>query len=184
MARYSERAAAFFLDFRVAFSEEQKMRKKRETHGDARTRLYAIYCGMKSRCYDEGWALFKYYGARGVRVCDEWRDSYLSFRAWALSNGYQDGLTLDRIDCGCGYGPSNCRWVPKEDQSRNRTCCTTYNGVCLAEYCRQNGISYDMVITRRLRGWDLREAVETPKGSRRSRAACMTSTAVQPRNNK
>lgn len=156
------------------------MRKKREAHGDARTRLYAIYCGMKSRCYDEGWALFRHYGAQGVRVCEDWRSSYISFRTWALNHGYKDSMTLDRIDCGGNYEPSNCRWVPREDQPRNRAFCTMYKGVCLAEYCRQNGISYDMVVARRFRGWSLQEAVETPKGLRRSRAACDRARAKEP----
>lgn len=126
------------------------MRKKYESHGDARTRLYAIYSGMKSRCYDENWALYRHYGGKGIRVCEEWRDSYVAFRTWAMSSGYRDDLTIDRIDNHGDYSPENCRWVTPTAQLKNRSTCRMYRGLCMSEYCRQNNISYTMV-QRRLR---------------------------------
>ena len=142
--------------------------KKYESHGEARTRLYAIYCGMKSRCYDPGWRLYGHYGARGISVCDEWRESYLVFRDWALSNGYADNLTIDRIDGAGNYTPENCRWIPQAEQKQNRSICRMYKGVCLAEYCRNNCIPYNRVMHRLHKGWTLTDAIEVPAGKRRN----------------
>lgn len=143
------------------------MKRKQESHGESRTRLYAIYCGMKSRCYDPGWKLYRHYGARGITVCDEWRESYLTFRDWALSNGYADDLTIDRIDGTGNYTPQNCRWVPQAVQKQNRSICRMYKGVCLAVYCREHGLKYWTILRRLHSGWSLEDAIEIPIGTRR-----------------
>lgn len=85
-----------------------------------RTRLYRIWQNMKSRCTNQRFTSYPYYGGRGITVCSEWLTDFAAFRDWALSNGYADDLTIDRIDVNKGYSPDNCRWATKSDQSSNR----------------------------------------------------------------
>lgn len=82
-------------------------------HGYSHERLYGIYIAMKTRCRNS-----PYY--RNVSVCTEWQNNYENFRSWALSNGYSDNLTIDRINNSGNYEPANCRWVTMKEQSKNR----------------------------------------------------------------
>lgn len=107
-------------------------------HGDTGTRLHAIWMGMIFRTGPEckGYARELYYG-RGIRTCDEWRgrgrsDGYLKFKEWALSNGYRDDLTIDRIDVDGGYCPGNCKWSTRKEQSLNTRRSISYNRKLLA----------------------------------------------------
>ncbi len=90
------------------------------THGDSKSRLYKIYYSIKKRCYNSAALNYNSYGARGVTMCEEWRTDWTSFRDWALSNGYDDSLTIDRINVDGGYNPQNCRWVTRVAQANNR----------------------------------------------------------------
>lgn len=89
------------------------------THRESRTRLYLAHASMKKRCSNESDNAFSQYGARGIKVCREWRE-YSNFAEWAKNNGYNDTMTLDRIDNDKGYSPENCRWVSASVQSANR----------------------------------------------------------------
>ena len=88
------------------------------THGMSGTRLYNVWCGMKSRCYCESKGRWERYGGRGITVCDEWRDCFTLFHNWAMENGYTDNLTIDRIDNNKGYEPSNCQFITNEANVR------------------------------------------------------------------
>ena len=91
------------------------------THGLSNTRLNKIWDGMKSRCYNKNSTSYKYYGARGIMVCDEWKNDFKAFYDWAINNGYQDGLSIDRINVDGNYEPSNCRWVDSFAQLSNKS---------------------------------------------------------------
>jgi hypothetical protein len=75
---------------------------------------------MKQRCHNPNQRTYKYYGARGIKVCDEWFHDYEAFRKWAIENGYCEGLTIDRINNDGDYEPSNCRWVSFDVQANNK----------------------------------------------------------------
>ena len=91
-----------------------------KTHGQSKTRLFKIWANMIERCYTDR-PRYKHYFHKGIRVCDEWRNSFVEFRKWSLAHGYADNLSIDRIDPNGNYEPSNCRWITMADQMNNRT---------------------------------------------------------------
>lgn len=94
-------------------------------HGYSKERLYNVWIGMRDRCYNENNNRYNCYGGRGIEVCEEWNNSYIAFREWALKNGYNENAkkgecTLDRIDVNGNYCPENCRWISNARQARNK----------------------------------------------------------------
>lgn len=83
-------------------------------------RLYNIYNGMRARCYNINCSSYKYYGGRGIKICNEWLEDFFKFMQWSISNGYKDDLSIDRIDVNGNYEPSNCRWITMEEQENNK----------------------------------------------------------------
>lgn len=114
--------------------------------------LYTTWRGMKQRCYDSNSSNYKNYGGRGVRVCGEWHNDYISFYKWAMSNGASQELTLDRIDVNGNYEPSNCRWVSNSTQQRNKQYnrYIEYGGQrkLMKEWSEELGIPYDTIRAR------------------------------------
>lgn len=115
-------------------------------HGGYRTRLFRIWRNMQQRCYNEKKTYYKNYGGKGIKLCPEWNKDFVAFRDWALTHGYDDTLTIDRIDVNSDYCPANCRWIPLKEQGRNKhnTLFVMYNGgkTRLIELCRQFGVPY------------------------------------------
>lgn len=91
------------------------------------TRIYKIWKGIKTRCYNQNHHTYAYYGARGIRMCDEWYNDFMSFYTWSMENGYNDSLSIDRINPNGHYEPNNCRWVTQKEQQYNKQNSITVN---------------------------------------------------------
>ena len=143
---------------------------RKNSHGLSKTRLYRIWTHMKERCTKSYCKEYRWYGARGITFCEEWRD-FLRFYRWANTNGYDDDLTLERINVNGDYEPSNCTWIPMEMQSRN-TRTTRFieaNGErkCLSEWAEITGINASTISARIDRyGWSTEQALSTHKKKR------------------
>lgn len=133
-------------------------------HGMTGTRLYEIWAGIKRRCYNKNYKRYKDYGQRGIKMCDEWKDDFMEFYKWAIDNGYNDTLTIDRVNNDKNYEPNNCKWSTPKQQVRNRrnTKCITYNQETkpLAEWCEIYQINYNVVYNRIYNcGWSIKKAL-------------------------
>ena len=112
----------------------------------SRHRLYRIWNGMKKRCCCETTHNYSNYGGRGITICEEWGNNFEAFRNWAVANGYEDNLSIDRIDVNGNYEPSNCRWASNTEQHNNtrKTLFVELNGemVSVADLARKTGLTY------------------------------------------
>lgn len=135
-------------------------------HGLRHTRLYRIWLQMKNRCFNINSERYADYGGRRITVCDEWRNDFTTFYNWAMSNGYSDDLTIDRINNNGNYEPSNCRWATVLDQNRNSRSCDfiTYRGEthCLKEWCEILNLPYGTMCSRKRYGWSIDKMFERP----------------------
>lgn len=124
-------------------------------HGHSHERIFYTWFDMIKRCENPKSSNYCNYGKRGITVCEEWHD-FMTFRSWALNNGYADDLTIDRIDCKKGYYPDNCRFANEREQANNRRSNTriTINGEThtIAEWARIANINYSTLRLRYLRG--------------------------------
>lgn len=137
----------------------QSIGKRSQTHGKTNTILYSKYCSMKVRIHNPNYKHYDRYGGRGIKICDEWENSFEAFYEWAYKNGFDDNKkgyeqTLDRIDVNGDYEPNNCRWVNQKVQSNNKGCTRyiDYKGqkVSLSIFCEQHGITHHKFVTRGL----------------------------------
>lgn len=136
------------------------------THGLSGTRLFRIWCGMKQRCYNPNHHKYRIYGGRGIRICDEWISDFNVFYEWAVSHGYGDDLTIDRIDVNGNYCPENCRWATSEEQSNNtrQNRFLKFNGEThtTKEWADITGINPSTLRSRLRLGWSAEEALTRP----------------------
>lgn len=151
-----------------------RFRKSRITHGGTRRenkgkagKLYRLWCNIRRRCDCKSMSGYVYYGGRGITVCDEWHD-YIAFREWALTNGYREGLEIDRVDNNGNYEPNNCRWVPRiinaNNKSNNLKITIGDETKTVAEWSRdiRCTVTYGCLIQRISKGWNPERAVFAP----------------------
>ena len=133
--------------------------RKSTTYGCCNTRLYKTWSNMLRRCLCSNWPRYDNYGGRGIKICEEWINDFFSFRDWAMSSGYTDELTIERIDVNGNYFPENCTWITKRDQAYNRRNTIRYNGVSASKIAAANGIDRNTMFYRLSRGWSIEEAI-------------------------
>lgn len=138
--------------------------KQTYRHGRSMDKVYKVWTAMVQRCHNENNEYYYNYGARGIVVCDRWKND---FAAFLHDMGESNGGTLDRIDNNGNYEPSNCRWVSRHEQMRNtrRTVMIEFNGetLCAKDWARRLGLPSGQTITWRLKqGWSIEKALTTP----------------------
>lgn len=152
--------------------QRDTVRNLRKSHGKTNSRLYRIWERMRQRCNNPNSTDYQHYGGRGIHICEEW-SSYSAFEDWSLSSGYDDGLSIDRIDNSLGYSPDNCRWVSMNIQANNKrnNRILTYNGrtQTLSKWAEETGL-YHSTISRRIDiyGWSISDALSKPAKGRKT----------------
>lgn len=154
--------------------KQEILMKRNITHNQRHTKLYEVWKSIKQRCYNPKHHAYKNWGGRGIKVCDEWKENFQAFYDWSYSNGYKeecqksekDKLTIDRINNDGDYCPSNCRWVNRTTQSRNKRVNKKiiYKNEehCLVEWCEILNLYYQTINARLRRGWSIEKSFETP----------------------
>lgn len=126
-------------------------------------RLFQFYNKMKSRCYKRTDARYRFIGGKGIKVCEEWNDSLENFYEWAIDNGYQPDLYLERINQDEDFSPDNCIWVDKYERIRKKKekHWRTYEGetYIVADWARLYGIPASLLNSRLRRGWEFKDAI-------------------------
>lgn len=132
----------------------------RDITKETKQKLCIVLCDIRRRCLNPDYKYFYLYGERGISVCEEWlgKDGQKNFREWAVNNGYEKGLTIDRIDNNKGYSPDNCRWVTAKEQSYNRRSnkLITIHGKTqtVTEWAKETGIPIGTLQNRLRYGWE------------------------------
>lgn len=140
--------------------------KRSYKHGMIGSRLYRIWSAMIERCSNANNSSYKSHGGRGIQVCEEWRTDFASFMKWALSSGYADNLTIDRIDNDKDYEPSNCRWITHREQQNNKrdNHLLTFNGEThnVTQWSQITGIKRTTLYNRlNVLNWSVERALTT-----------------------
>lgn len=143
--------------------------KKNKKHGMSKTRIYKEWKGIKERCLNKNNHAYKNYGGRGITICDEWlgENGFEYFCDWAMQNGYQDNLTIERKDVNGNYCPENCCWIPLGEQALNtrNNVYLEYNGESkpISQWAKEYGINYQVFHNRvRNLGWSMERALHEP----------------------
>lgn len=140
--------------------------QKSSTHKLTKTRIYKIWIDMKKRCYNHNQKYYCNYGGRGISICDEWKQDFISFYNWSIKNGYNDDLSIDRINNDGDYCPNNCRWANRTTQNNNsrHNRYITYNGktLTMSQWAKYLNLTYSCLKTRFRRGWSVEKALTTP----------------------
>lgn len=140
-------------------------------HGLSRTKIYHVWAAMKNRCTNPNDRNYHHYGGRGIQICDDWLNNFETFYKWAISNGYREGLEIDRIDNEGNYEPGNCKWVSRKDQCNNRRVNRkiTFNGKTqtITQWAKETGINENTLYARIVRfNWTLEKALTSPAKSK------------------
>jgi hypothetical protein len=139
----------------------------KKSHGMTGTRIYKIYCKIHERCYNINYPERHLYGGRGIEMCDEWKNDFSTFYKWAMENGYNDNLSIDRIDSNGNYCPENCRWANNYEQANNKrnNIVLTYNGetMTMSEWARKLNLPYSTLADRRRKGKSVEEILYPKK---------------------
>ena len=136
-------------------------------HGCSKDRLYNIWEHMRRRCYNVKTKYYKYYGGRGITVCDDWKNDFTKFKEWATNNGYEEHLTIERKDVNKGYYPNNCCWITLGQQRSNRTDTIKYKAFdeekLLSYWAKDDRciVSYETLRRRVSKGWNVEKAMTT-----------------------
>lgn len=146
------------LIHQVKNSTTGKFEKK---HGLSKSKIYYVWLSMRERCNNKKHKSYKNYGAKGIKVCEDWNNSFMSFYNFSISNGYKEGLTIDRIDSNLGYYPDNCRFITVSEQNRNysRNHLITYKNetLCLSDMADKYNVNRATVLFRLKNGKTLDE---------------------------
>jgi hypothetical protein len=112
---------SYLKNGKIAYPDRRRpdLSERNLTHGMSATKLYSTWSGMKNRCLNKRQISYKDYGGRGIKICDDWLE-FENFKNWAMSNGYSEDLTLDRVDTDGNYCPKNCKWATKIQQTINK----------------------------------------------------------------
>lgn len=144
----------------------QKHRGRPVKHGQSGTKLYEVWKAMKQRTQSPQSQAFEDYGGRGIDICEEWATDFEAFYNWAMENGYQEGLSIDRKDNERGYYPDNCRWTTRKKQNRNtrKNRYITYKGYThtISEWEEMLLLGKNVLRMRLEKGWSIEKAIETP----------------------
>jgi len=136
-----------------------------KTKDGKKTRLFRIWMGIKTRCYNPNVKEYKNYGGRGITMCDEWKNDFKSFHDWAIAKGYSELLTIDRIENNKDYYPENCKWSTDKDQTRNRRSSRflELNGESkvMSEWAELYGLTDQCLFQRLKKGWSVEKAITT-----------------------
>lgn len=132
--------------------QKEVVSKSFSKHNLSKTSLYKKFLKMIERCENTNSKAYKYYGGRGITICDEWRNDFVEFYNWAYANGYKENLTIERIDVNGNYCPENCKWIPLLEQAKNKTntIWITYNNEThiLADWAKITGYNAQTIRNR------------------------------------
>lgn len=124
--------------------QKERASEANKIHGKSHTKLHYVWTDMLKRCENPSHHAYKWYGGKGVNVCDEWKE-FIAFEKWALENGYKEGLTIDRIDVNGNYCPENCRWATRKQQSNNLSTCVFFEfmdeRLNITQFCEKYKVS-------------------------------------------
>lgn len=140
----------------------KRIGEKNKKHDSYKIRLYRTWSNMKTRCNNSNYEMYKSYGGKGIKVCEEWNE-FIVFKDWALNNGYKENLTLDRINNDKSYCPENCRWATMKVQQNNRTNnnMITFKGETLTmkQWSEKLGILYTTIQRRMKKKWPIEKVL-------------------------